>query len=108
MQGSKGGEPAQPPLPLTLLSRQAAESLAEQHSPLTFLEASYILPKKASGMLGYSCTSSNRYLEQGKQAAVRVFIAGAAQRGLGAAFHIIVQFLGVIPLREERLLPPLS
>jgi len=65
-RGEEQGEPRQPSPPLTLLSRQAEASLAEQHSPLTFWQASYSLPRKASGTLVCLRASSNRYLEWGK------------------------------------------
>lgn len=64
--GGERGEAAEPSLPLTLLSRQAGVSLAEQHSPRTISETSYSLARKASGMLVCLRASSKRYLEQGK------------------------------------------
>lgn len=64
--GPVGGEQGEPTPPLTLLSRQAEGSLAEQHSSLTFLQVSYSLPRKASGTLVCLRVSSNRYLERGK------------------------------------------
>lgn len=50
---------------VTLLSRQAGTSLAEQHSLMTFSEASYSLPRKMSGTLVCLRPSSNRYLQWG-------------------------------------------
>lgn len=54
-------------LPVTLLSRQAEASLAEQHSLMTFSDASYSLPRKTSGTLVCLRDSSNMYLKWGSE-----------------------------------------
>lgn len=86
MQGWGGAEQGEPTPPLTLLSRQVEGSLAEQHSPLTFLQVSYSLPRKASGTLVCLRVSSNRYLERGKTSRRIIFCYRCGSAWVGGCF----------------------